>query len=65
VVGDVELEPERGLAEVGRRLLGRRAIEVADGDAGALARQRLRDGAADAPTAAGDGDDPAGQRAWF
>ena len=63
VIGHVEPEPERGLAERRGRLLGRLAIEVADGHAGALAGQRLRDGAADSAAAAGDGDDLSGQRA--
>ncbi len=52
--GDIELERERVAAELGRRLLGQLAVEVADRDLGALAHQRLSGGLADPPCAAGD-----------
>ena len=66
VVGDVEREADRAGSPSSA------AVCSADSrsrsptrHAGALARERLRDGAADAAAAAGDDDDLSGQRAGF
>ena len=48
-VGDVERQRDRAAAQLRRRLLGQRQVEVADRDAAALADQRRRRRLADPP----------------
>jgi hypothetical protein len=62
-VGHVEVEADHALAELRRRALGGRRVDVPDRDAGALADERLGERPPDPPATARDDGDLAAQRA--